>query len=151
MFRKTALLLLLTACAGLALAQESSVYGKIEPREIRIGEQSVLHYELVQPAQSKFSIPDFSDSVCVGVELVRQPVLDTVRLEDQRIQVNIDYIVTSFDSGFFFIPSQLFVDERGRELESKPMSLSVTTVEVDPQNDPLRPEKDVMDMQADGL
>ncbi|MBP5318654.1 MAG: hypothetical protein J6Y77_04560 [Paludibacteraceae bacterium] len=141
----------MSACCACAMfAQECSVYGKIEPHLIRVGEQAVLHYELVQPDNVRFSVPSFADSVCTGVELVGEPSMDTVRLTDNRIQVDIDYIVTSFDSGFYFIPSQLFEDETGFVLESKPLSLSVTTIQVNLQ-DAIRPEKGLMQPPFDWL
>ncbi|MBO4370062.1 MAG: hypothetical protein J5808_01715 [Paludibacteraceae bacterium] len=143
MFKRIVVLAVLPLFLGVAAAQECSVSAMIEPGEIRVGEQATLNFVLIQPDNQQFVLPDFTDSVCAGVELVKAPVLDTLRLKDNRIQVNINYLVTSFDSGFIFIPSQRFVSEMA-VVESMPLGLTVSTVPVDVEAQQIYPEKDIM-------
>lgn len=126
------------------LAAPFSVNGTLEPAEIVIGDQAVLHYEVYQDASDRISMPVLADTVVAHVDIVGKPSIDTVRLDGGRIQVNVDYTVTSFDSGFYYIPSQRFESVED-VAESRPMSLSVLTVEIDAESDDINDIKDVMD------
>lgn len=126
-----------------AYAAVSSVSNGIDPQQIRIGEQVKLHYEIQQEAGDMVSFPMFSDTIVKGVELVEDAVYDTVDLNDGRIQVNIDYLVTSFDSGFYYIPAMPFACQ-GDTIMSRALGLSVTTVDVNPETDDVKDIKPIM-------
>ncbi|MCQ2361103.1 MAG: hypothetical protein MJ009_06480 [Paludibacteraceae bacterium] len=132
----SALLFALGANAGI------SVYGKIEPSKMVMGDQARLRYELTQDKAEKVSCPLFTDTVTTGVDLVEVVKPDTVDLGDGRIQVNLEYIVTAFDSGFYFIPAQKFESE-SEYASSKPLGLVVDRVQVQAESD-INPVKDIM-------
>lgn len=126
-----------------AVAQSFSVYGKLEPSKIVIGDQTKLSYELTQDKSERVSCPVFSDTITKGVELVETLKPDTIDLGGGRIQVKLDYMVTAFDSGFYFIPAQKFVSIND-SVQSKPLGLLVDTVETGEQAE-INPVKDIMD------
>lgn len=126
-----------------AYAAVSSVSNGIDPQQIRIGEHVKLHYEVQQEIGDMVSFPMFSDTVVKGVELVENAIYDTVDLNDGRIQVNIDYLVTSFDSGFYYIPALPF-ECQGDTIMSRALGLSVTTVDVNPETDDVKDIKPIM-------
>lgn len=141
--KKLKTLFCLLAIPIAAMAQGFSVYGKLEPSKIVIGDQTTLSYELTQDKAERVSCPVFSDTITKGVELVETLKPDTIDLGGGRIQVNLNYIVTAFDSGFYFIPSQKFISVKDSAL-SKPLGLVVDTVETGEQAE-INPVKDIMD------
>lgn len=140
------LIILLTLFSALLFAlganAEISVYGKIEPSKMVMGDQARLRYELTQNKGEQVSCPLFTDTVTTGVDLVEVVKPDTVDLGDGRIQVNLEYIVTAFDSGFYFIPAQKFESE-SEYASSKPLGLVVDRVQVQAESD-INPVKDIM-------
>jgi len=129
--------------ASVAAYAGISVYGKIEPSKIVMGDQAVLRYELTQDKMDKVSCPLFADTVTAGVDLVEAAKPDTVDLGDGRIQINLEYVVTAFDSGFYFIPAQKFMSGIDY-VSSKPLGLVVDRVDVQAESD-INPVKDIMD------
>lgn len=121
-----------------------SVGGSLSPSQIRIGEHVSLHYEITQQAEDIVSAPVFGDTIIKGVEIIETAKYDTVDLKDGRIQVSVDYLVTSFDSGFYYIPPMIFACN-GDSVESRALGLSVNTVEVNPDTDDVKDIKDIMD------
>ena len=141
---KTKILLFFCITAAIdAAAAVSSVSCSIEPQQIRIGEHVSLHYEFNQQPGDEVSVPLFSDTVVRGVELVENAKFDTLELKDGLIQVNMDLIATSFDSGFYYIPAMPFACN-GDTLLSRALGLSVNTVEVNPDMDDVKDIKPVM-------
>ena len=94
------LLIAFFACVFCLTAQDLSVYGKLDPAQIQIGEQTTLRYEFAQPKDAKVSMPLLQDTIAKGVEIVEVLKPDTIDLGNGRIQINLYYIITSFDSGF---------------------------------------------------
>lgn len=141
--RKLETLFCLLALSVSVLAQSFSVYGKLEPSKIVIGDQSKLTFELTQDKSDRVSCPVFSDTIAKGVDLVETLPPDTVDLGGGRIQVNLNYLVTAFDSGFYFIPAQKFMSLND-SAQSKPLGLVVDTVETGAEAD-INPVKDIMD------
>ncbi len=107
-----------------------------------MGDQASLIYELTQNKGDKVSCPMFADTITAGVELVEAVKPDTIDLGDGRIQVNVNYLVTAFDSGFYFIPALEFAS--GSEtVKSKPLGLPVDPVQVEAEAE-IKPIKEIM-------
>lgn len=141
--KKLETLFCLLTVAVMAVAQGFSVYGKLEPSKIVIGDQTKLSFEITQDKSERISCPVFSDTITKGVELVETLKPDTVDLGGGRIQVKLDYMITAFDSGFYFIPAQKFISIND-SAQSKPLGLVVDTVETGEQAE-INPVKDIMD------
>ncbi|MCQ2370207.1 MAG: nuclear envelope integral membrane protein, partial [Paludibacteraceae bacterium] len=111
--------------------------------KIVMGDQTTLKFELAQDKDDKVSCPMFNDTLTAGVELVEALKPDTVDLGDGRIQVNLNYLITAFDSGFYFIPAYKFVSAYD-SASSKPLGLMVDTINTEADAD-INPIKDIMD------
>ena len=123
------ILLVLFAC-GVANAQNFSVTATIDSTVIYIGSQTKLRFEIAQPKSGRVETPLFDAEIIEGVELLQRIKPDTIDLGSDRIQVNMDYIITSFDTASYDFPPYKFISGEDT-VWSNPLSLKVYTVEVD--------------------
>lgn len=124
-------------------AQNFSVQATLEPAQIQIGEQARLRLSLAQDKGAAVVAPILSDTITQGLEIVERVAADTLSLGGGRLQINADYLVTAFDSGFYFIPSYAYAMS-GDTVQTAPLGLLVTTVMVDAQSDDIHPIKEIM-------
>lgn len=126
------------------MAQSFTVSSELDSASIQIGEQARLRLSVARPANLEVTVPILSDTITQGIEIVEIVKPDTLQLGNERIQVNYDYLVTSFDSGFYFVPSYTYA-AAGDTLQTQPLGLSVTTVAVNPDTDDIKTIKPIMD------
>ena len=131
------------ALVNITLAGEISVRTSIEPSEILIGEQASLKIELTQDKDDKVSWPQFSDTIATNVSIIEKLATDTISLPDNRISITSEYLVSSYDSGFYYIPEFVF-ETTSQKVTSNPVGLTVNTVQVNEQTDDIHAEKDIM-------
>ncbi len=131
------------ALVNITLAGEISVRTSIEPSEILIGEQASLKIELTQDKDDKVSWPQFSDTIATNVSIIEKLATDTISLPDNRISITSEYIVSSYDSGFYYIPEFVF-ETTSQKVTSNPVGLTVNTVQVNEQTDDIHAEKEIM-------
>lgn len=125
------------------MAQSFTVNSELDSASIQIGEQTRLRLTVAQPTNLEVSIPILSDTITRGIEIVEVLKADTISLGNDRIEVNYDYLITSFDSGFYFIPTYAYA-AAGDTLYTQPLGLSVTTVSVNPTTDDIKDIKPIM-------
>ena len=139
--------------AGVVLALASttvsaqSVVQKLDSLQILIGQQTTLHITVSANRGQKVEMPSFkpSQTLIPGVEVVEQSQGDTADIDDKRIQVSRDYILTSFDENVYAIPA-LNVKVNGKNYHGNPLALKVLTVPVDTVHpNQFYPPKDVQD------
>ena len=140
---KLRIFILLFSMVQIALAQQFTVSSQLDSASIQIGEQARLRLSVAQPTNLQVTVPILSDTITKGIEIVEMVKADTISLSDSRIQVNYDYLITSFDSGFYFIPSYTYA-AAGDTLQTAPLGLSVTTVTVNPETDDIKTIKTIM-------
>lgn len=131
------------ALVNITLAGEISVRTSIEPSEILIGEQASLKIELTQDKDDKVSWPQFSDTIATNVSIIEKLATDTISLPDNRISITSEYLVSSYDSGFYYIPEFVF-ETVSQKVTSNPVGLTVNTVQVNEQTDDIHAEKEIM-------
>lgn len=102
--------LLLFIGVGMLNAQPITVKAKMDSTQMWIGNQTKLHFEVVQSPKQRVSLPLFSDTIVGALEIVQQQKLDTVKLSADKIQVNAHYVVTSFHDSLIYVPAYPFVD-----------------------------------------
>lgn len=141
---KLRIFILLFSMVQIALAQQFTVSSQLDSASIQIGEQARLRLSVAQPTNLQVTVPILSDTITKGIEIVDIVKADTISLSDSRIQVNYDYLITSFDSGFYFIPAYTYA-AAGDTLQTAPLGLSVTTVTVNPETDDIKTIKPIMD------
>lgn len=142
------LLSVLTVFSAQILAQIVSVRAKLDSAQIKIGQQTHLRFEVVQGAETKVQFPQFSDSIISGVEVVSVNKPDTTALEDGKIRINADVLISSYDSALYYIPSFKFISGNDT-LETNPLSLKVMTIPVDTVHQPLYDIKSVFSAPID--
>lgn len=131
------------ALVNISFAGEISVKATLEPNEILIGQQSTYKLELIQPATEKVSWPQFSDTLATNVQILEKLKTDTAKISDGRISITTEYLVSSYDSGFYYVPEFLF-ETATEKVTSNPLGLTVNTVQVNEQTDDINAEKNIM-------
>ncbi len=128
---------------NIVTAQEFSVRATIEPSEILIGEQAKFKIELSQSVSEKVSWPMFSDTIATNVSIIEKLAVDTLETSEGRINIVSEYLVTSYDSGYYYIPEFVF-ETPTEKITTNPLGLTVNTVPVNEQVDDIHAEKDIM-------
>lgn len=124
------------------MAQSVIVSTKMDSSAIWMGEQTSIKLEVVQDKDAQLLMLIPSDTLTQGVEVLSVTEGDTTDIKNNRIQINKDIIITSFDSGFYYIPPiKCLLDKDTFASES--LSLKVVPVVVDQQNLDLKEIKDV--------
>lgn len=108
--------------------KKASVRATIEPASILIGEQSLIEVEVIAPKDANIGFAVYPDSIVKGVEVLGMIKPDTIMTEVMTIKQG--YIVTSFDSTLYNIPSMavfvdndtLFTNSVGLNVTSPPLS-----------------------------
>lgn len=128
------ILLILTFLAGpvnSSNSQESRAKASMDTSRILIGDHVNIFLELNQAKDEKFEFPVYRDTLVKNVEILSVSPVDTLQIED-RLKLRQNIVVTSFDTGFYVIPSFRFYDrERNDSLRSNALPLEVLTVEID--------------------
>lgn len=117
-----------------SLAQEVQVRSALERDTILIGDQILYRIDVAQPQNINISFPSFKDTITGHIEIIRTIERDTTLIQDDFIQVRQDYLITSFDSGFYEIPSQkLNILEENNKIDifTDPAYLRVLTMPLD--------------------
>jgi len=131
---KRYLLYLFLICSVVVVAQQKPVVkAEIDTTNIRIGEQ--FEFKITVQETANVIIPKLEN--LVGVEIVEDKKIDT--LKNQLIK---KYILTSFDSGAYFIPQQqIFIKQRLHVTDS--LLIKVATVAVDTTKQKMFPIKTI--------
>ena len=106
MLKKTLVLLgLILTLSTLQAQQRVSVKASIDSSDLMIGEQTLYHIEVSGPASLRYEFPTYpGDTLVTGLSILNRGKLDTVSINKERIELKTDYLVTSFDTGLYYIP-----------------------------------------------
>ncbi len=116
-----------------AVAQGNVVVGaQMDSAAIMMGEQTIIRLELSQDQGATVQQPVLNqqDTLVIGVEVLEVSRPDTVDLKNNRIQVNREVLITSFDPGLYYLPPFRYVAGNDT-VETQPLSLKVVAVPVD--------------------
>jgi len=132
MFKKTLLLLAMSLVLTTLQAQQNvNVKASIDSSELMIGEQTLYHIEVSGPASLRYIFPTFpGDSLITGLEILNRGKMDTVSINSERIELKTDYLVTSFDTGLYYIPPVKILAGTDT-IESNFLGIKVSTYDVD--------------------
>jgi len=130
------------------VSAQVTVEARIDSMQMLVGEQTGITIDVSCGAKSVVELPVLQkgQQLVPGVELVKMEAADTTRLDDgKRMQVSRKYVVTAWDSSFYYLPP-MKVRVDGKEYETKNLALKVYTVDVDTVHvDQYFGPKDVMD------
>lgn len=114
-----------------AAAADVSVHASIDSLTLWMGEQTRIRLEVAQDkGEQVWLLPTFSDTLVRGVEVLEVSSPDTTDLGSGRIQIDRSLLVTSFDSGFFYIPPFRYLSGTDT-LMTEALSLKILPMEVD--------------------
>ncbi len=114
-----------------AFGQSSQAKASADTSQILIGDHVNIILEINQPNSSHFQFPVFTDTIVDKLEVLSVSPIDTLKIED-RLKLRQHIVVTSFDTGFYVIPSFVFHDRLSKDsLKSNALPLEVFTMEID--------------------
>lgn len=114
-----------------ATAGNTIVKAKMDSTVLLMGKKTAIHVEIVQNKGEKgYFLNENADTLNTFVEVSERCEADTLDLGNERIQINRDIIVQSFDSGMYVIPEMKFVVGKDT-FASNPLTLKVIPVKVD--------------------
>ena len=90
-------------------AQRVSVQATVQPSEILIGERALINLQVIAPKETEILFPVYQDSIVNGLEVLSMGNSDTTIVDNVRT-INVKYLVTSFDSTLYYIPSMPISD-----------------------------------------
>ncbi|UCG27413.1 MAG: hypothetical protein JSV24_10620 [Bacteroidales bacterium] len=117
------------------VAQDIEMIASIDSSEILIGDQTILHLEVIQPEGIDLSFQEYRDTITEKIEILAQSEMDTVMLGENRYLLKRDFLITCFDSGRYHIPPFRAAYKDGDLLTtigSNPLSLTVIRVDIQP-------------------
>ena len=90
-------------------AQKASAHATVQPSEILIGEQALINLQVIAPKDMEILFPVYQDSIVSGLEVLSMGNTDTTIVDNVRT-INVKYLVTSFDSTLYYVPSMPISD-----------------------------------------
>ena len=115
-------------------SQRVSVKSYIDSNNVKIGSQVILSLEIEKPKAADVRFPVLADTITKQIEILKKFPVDTLSNKDNILKIRQKYVLTSFDSGTFLIPSFAFLlkrDSLADTLKSEPFTLNVFSIPVD--------------------
>ncbi|MDR2774084.1 MAG: hypothetical protein LBC19_04960 [Tannerella sp.] len=114
-------------------AQRTLVDLKIDEADIMIGEQTMLHLSVTTDRGRQVAVPLPVDKLTDGVEVLHVTPPDTTDIQNNRIMICYDLVITSFDSLLYLIPP--FIAIEGHDtIFSNHVALKVSAPDVNLEN-----------------
>lgn len=114
---------------GKAYAQQTLVDVKVDSAAILIGEQTVLHLTVTADKDKTVRLVIPRDTLMAGVEVLGIPKADTTLIDNDRLLIEQDLLVTSFDSSLYLLPPFMVIDGADT-VYSNQVALKVSTIPV---------------------
>ncbi len=129
----TAVLLMATAIGS--WGGNVTFKAKFDSATLIMGKTTALHLEITQDKDARgFFVNEQADTLNAMVEIAERPQADTTDLGNNRIQINRDLIIQSFDSGMWIIKPIPYV-VNGDTAYSNQLTLKVLPVDVSQMKD----------------
>lgn len=120
--------IVVTCRGGEVYAQQ--VKASMDSAAILVGHQTQIKLEVVQDKDQTVIPPALKDTLVKGIEVLKISTPDTIVLNESKLQINSQLLVTSFDSGFYYIPPFKFIQGEDT-LKTNSLSLKVVTLDID--------------------
>ena len=125
---------LLFLLGGNAMAQQRPLIDvSIDSAAILIGEQTVLHLTVTADQDRPVQVIIPNDTLMAGVELLNLSKADSTQIENNRLVIKQDLLITSFDSALSLLPPRKVIDGVDT-VYSNPVALKVSTLPVNAEN-----------------
>lgn len=123
------LTLAVSLLGGKAYAQRTLIDVAIDSAAILIGEQTVLHLTVTADKERPVQIVIPNDTLMKGVEVLNLSKPDSSVIENDRLLIKQDVLITSFDSSLYLLPPLKVIDGTDT-VYSNQVALKVSTVPV---------------------
>ena len=110
-------------------AQQTLIDVSIDSAAILIGEQTVLHLTVTTDNGKNVIVPIPTDPLMTGVEVLNIAKADTTVIDNNRLLIKQDILVTSFDSSLYLLPPFKVIDQTDT-IYSNQVALKVSTIPV---------------------
>ena len=110
-------------------AQQTLIDVSIDSAAILIGEQTVLHLTVTTDNGKNVIVPIPNDTLMTGVEVLNIAKADTTVIDNNRLLIKQDILVTSFDSSLYLLPPFKVIDQTDT-IYSNQVALNVSTIPV---------------------
>ena len=133
MLRKFCLSVLLAFAVALPSMQAArvTVDARLDSVSMMIGHQNRFYLEIFAPEAARVDVPVcLDDTLVTGVYILKRSPLDSTDIDNARKKLSLEYLLTSFDEGLYYIPP-VDVTIDGEVYESNYLTLRVSTYEVD--------------------
>ena len=125
---------LLFLLGGNAMAQQRPLIDvSIDSAAILIGEQTVLHLTVTADQDRPVQVIIPNDTLMAGVELLNLSKADSTQIENNRLVIKQDLLITSFDSALYLLPPLKVIDGVDT-VYSNQVALKVSTLPVNVEN-----------------
>ncbi|MCB0429583.1 MAG: hypothetical protein H6585_10615 [Flavobacteriales bacterium] len=117
-----------------ARSQQMEARAGLDTNLLTIGDQTVFKLMVQTNPRTSVIWPQLSDTLTNGLLIIGESKIDTVVNPDTKVTLlTKPYLITSFDSGHYTIPSFLFRDAKDTSITSSTgaLNLDVITVQVD--------------------
>jgi len=122
---------------GCLYGQEVEVEARIDSNNVLIGDQTNLSLLINQPDSINILFPEFTDTITGSIEIINRTPLDTLRIENKRLEITMKYNISCFDSGYHYIPPFIFQynkDSITANWATQPLFLHVSRVDIVPSD-----------------
>lgn len=136
---------LMLATAAMAWGGNVTFKVRLDSATLLMGKTTALHLEITQDKGARGFFPgEQADTLSAMVEIADRPAADTTDLGNNRIQINRDLIIQSFDSGMWIIKPIPYV-VNGDTAYCNQLTLKVLPVDVSKMKDihDIKPVEDV--------
>lgn len=133
LYKSILFLILMIGGAGNMYAQRTLIDISIDSAAILIGEQTVLHTTVTVDKDRPIQIVIPGDTLMRGVEVLQILKSDTTSIENNRLLIKNDLLITSFDSSLYLLPPLKVIDGPDT-IYSNQVALKVSTIPVDVDN-----------------
>ena len=137
--------IVLVAAVPVAWGGNVTFKAKLDSATLLMGKTTTLHLEITQDKDARGFFPgEQLDTLNAMVEIAERPAADTTDLGNNRIQINRDLIIQSFDSGMWIIKPIPYV-VNGDTAFCNQLTLKVLPVNVSQMKDinDIKPVEDV--------
>jgi len=130
--RHAYLLALFSLASWGAMSQSLSFHADIDSTRMLIGDQLNIWLRYEFPAGTQYRTQPIPDTLAGKIEVLRVDPADTIRRTKEMVSVRQRILITSFDTGFFVIPSfYLYDSQTGDSLKSNALPLEVFDMPID--------------------
>ena len=125
-----------------SLSAQTIVKATIDSTHILIGQQTKIHLEIAADKNLPLQLPLITDTLMTGVEVLEISKIDTLDIGNERMQMKYDYLITSFDSALYLLPSFQVISGIDTAFSAE-LALKVSTLPVDTESGQFYDIKDI--------